>query len=105
MSLFVIPASVSSHLKKIIKDFVWSYNVFISGFLSINWREVYSLCCSKEEGGLGVRPLWYLNEALKIKWLCILLKRKLLFGGMLIVKYGVDICWIFPSPMGSGDYG
>ena len=48
------------------RDFLWDSNNSDNGFHWVNWDEV---CCPKQEGGLGIRPLRVMNEALKTKWL------------------------------------
>ena len=63
MSLFTILASTAHQLEKIMRDFLWDSNNSGSGF---PWDEV---CRPKQEGGLSIRPLRVMNEALKTKWL------------------------------------
>ena len=66
LSLFTVPASVARLLEKIMRDFLWSKPDSINGFHWVCWDEI---CHPKEEGGLGIRPLRAMNEALKTKWL------------------------------------
>lgn len=51
LSLFTIPSSVAARIKKIKRDFLWEGR--------------------KEEGGLGLRPVKLMNQALLGKWLWI----------------------------------
>ena len=67
------------------RDFLWANNETSSGFCWVNWREV---CCSKQEGGLGIRPL----RRMKTKWLWHFIKEEnALWRNVIIGKYGVDI--------------
>jgi len=61
MSLFTIPASIAHQLGKIMRDFLWNSNKSGNGLHWVNWDEV---CCPKQEGGLDIRPLRVMNEAL-----------------------------------------
>jgi len=62
MSLFTIAVKI----KKIIRDFLWSGNEPSTSFHWVNWGDI---CHPKHEGGLGIRCLCEMNEALKAKWL------------------------------------
>jgi len=66
MSLFTIPTNIASGLEKIMRDFLWNSNDNGNGLHWLNWNEV---CRPKQQGGLGIRPLRVMNEALKTKWL------------------------------------
>ena len=66
MSLFTIPASIASRLEKIMRDFLWNSNENGNGLHWVSWNEVSR---PKHEGGLGIRPLRVMNDALKTKWL------------------------------------
>jgi len=61
MSLFTIPASTAHQLERIMRDFFWNSNNSGNGFHWDNWDEV---CRPKHEGGLGIRPLRVMIEAL-----------------------------------------
>ena len=45
------------------RDFLWSNNEIDGGFHWVNWREVG---CTKQEGGLDIRGLRHMNEALNV---------------------------------------
>ena len=62
MSLFTIPVSIAHSLEKIMRDFLWSNSP--KGLHWVNWGDV---CRPKHQGGLGIRPLRDMNEALKSK--------------------------------------
>ena len=89
MFLVTVSASVANHLVKIMRDFLWFNNGTGSVFHWVYWKDV---CCSKQDGGLGIRPLRHMNEALKTKWLwCFAKEEKALWRKAIIAKCGVDI--------------
>jgi len=88
MSLFTIPASIVSRLEKIIRDFLWNSNDNGNGLHWVSWNEV---CRPKHEGGLGIRPLRVINDALKTKWLWRFAKEEdAMWKNMIKAKYGID---------------
>jgi len=103
MSLFTIQASIANRLDKIMTGFLWSNNETSSGFHWVNWREA---CCSKQEGGLGTRPLRQMSEALKTKWLWRFTKEEnVLWRNVIITKFGVHILgsWTKKSALAHGE--
>ena len=66
MSFFTIPVSIVRCLEKIMRYFLWPNNRLTKGIHWVNWREV---CRPKYQGGLGIRLLCQMNDALKIKWI------------------------------------
>ena len=66
MSLFVIPKKVRIRLEIIQKDFLWGGLGDRSKIHLVNWSDV---CKAKNFGGLGIRRLHNLNQALLEKWL------------------------------------
>jgi len=64
MYLFTIPTSLARCLEKIVRDFLWPNNGSTKGLHWVNWGEIF---CPKHQGGLGVRPLSEMNDAIKIK--------------------------------------
>ena len=65
LSLFRIPKIVWSRLEKIQRDFLWGGgNLELKPHL-VNWNTV---CQEKNRGGLGVRGLSMMNQALLCKW-------------------------------------
>ena len=88
MSLFTIPASIASRLEKIMRDFLWNSNDNGNGLHWVNWNEV---CRPKQLGGLGIRPLRDMNEALKTKWLWRFAKEDSdMWKNGIKAKYGID---------------
>jgi len=86
MSLFTIPASVASLLEKIMRDFPWSKHEGNNGFHWVCWDEI---CRPKEDGGLGIRSIRSMNEALKTKWLWrFASKDDALWKRVIVSKYG-----------------
>jgi len=54
----------------------------------VNWNEV---CCPKHQGGLGIRPLRVMNEALRPNGCGVLQRRMMLFVNIWSkAKYGID---------------
>ena len=65
LSLFRIPKIVWSRLEKIQRDFLWGGGNFERKPHLVNWIIV---CREKSRGGLGVRGLSMMNQALLCKW-------------------------------------
>ena len=87
MSLFTIPASIANQLEKITRNFLWSKHDSNSGFQWVSWDEI---CFAKEDGGLGIRSLRAMNEALKTKWLWrFATEDDALSKKVIVSKYGV----------------
>ena len=64
LSLFQIPKLVCARLEKIQRDFLWGGGNLKRKPHLVNWNTVYS---EKKIGGLGVRSLSKLNQALLCK--------------------------------------
>jgi len=104
MSLFTIPASVASLLGKIMRDFLWSKQEGNNGFHWVCWDEI---CRPNKDGGLGIRPIRSMNEALKTKWLWRFTSEDdVLWKKVIVSKYDSDRLgwWSKRAPllMGSG---
>ena len=65
LSLFRIPKLVYARLEKIQRDFLWRGGNLERKLHLVNWNTV---CSEKKTGGLGVRSLSKLNQALLCKW-------------------------------------
>ena len=65
LSLFRMPKLVCSRLEKIHRDFLWGGGNLERKPHLVNWKTV---CLEKNKGGLGVRNLSKLNQALLCKW-------------------------------------
>ena len=61
MSLFVIPRKVRIRLERIQRDFLWGALGERSKIHLVKWSNV---CKAKNFGGLGIRRLHSLNQAL-----------------------------------------
>ena len=66
MPLLTIPASIAHRLEKIMRDFLWNTRENDNAVYQVNWDEI---CRPRQKGGLGIRPLRVMNDALKTKWL------------------------------------
>jgi len=87
MFSFTIPASIASQLG-VMLDFLWSKHDSNRGFHWVSWDEI---CCPKEDGGLGIRPLQTMNEALKTNWLWrFAIEDDSLWKKVIVSKYVVD---------------
>lgn len=60
MSIFKCPGSVSQHIEKLQRNFLWRGVAERNRIHLLNWSKI---CKSKKEG-LGIRPLKLVNEAL-----------------------------------------
>jgi len=88
LSLFTIPVSVARLLEKIMRYFLWSKHESNIGFHWVCWDEI---CCPKEDGGLRIRPIHAMNEALKTKWLWrFVTEDGVLWKKVIVSKYGTD---------------
>ena len=65
LSLFRMPKIVCSRLEKIQRDFLWGGGNLERKPHLVNWKTV---CLEKSRGGLGVRGLSVMNQALLCKW-------------------------------------
>ena len=65
-SLFKCPASVIKRIERMQREFLWPGNSNHKMFHLVDWD---SICKSKEEGGLGMKRLGQMNQALLGKWL------------------------------------
>ena len=71
------------------RDFLSSSNETITGFHWVNWGEV---CYSKQEEGLGIRPLRHMSKALKTKWLWPFAKgEEALWENVIKAKFGFTV--------------
>ena len=64
MAVFKIPTWVINKIDRIRRNFLWFGGNKGKGFVPVAWRKVTS---SKEEGGLGIRDLEMLNDAMLCK--------------------------------------
>ena len=86
MSLFVIPKNVRTRLERIQRNFLWGDTEERRKFHLVNWAEV---CKDKKHGGLGLRHLEGLNQALLGKWLWkFSLERESLWRKVIFGKFG-----------------
>ena len=70
------------------RDFLGPNNGSTKGLHWVKWGGV---CCPKQRGGLGIRPLCEMNDALKSKWLWRFDKEDdALRRNVIASKYGVD---------------
>ena len=65
ISLFRMPKIVCARLEKIQRDFLWGGGNLDRKPHLVNWKTV---CLEKSRGGLGVRGLSVMNQALLCKW-------------------------------------
>ncbi|KAL0292355.1 UNVERIFIED_CONTAM: hypothetical protein Sradi_6992700 [Sesamum radiatum] len=62
-SAFLLPKAIIQILERKMREFLWKGSSG-SGYAKVSWAQV---CKSKEEGGLGIRSVLHMNQALMIK--------------------------------------
>ncbi|GKB25546.1 hypothetical protein Tco_0864947 [Tanacetum coccineum] len=62
--VFLLPRDTIYETEKAMKGFLWSQGELAKGKAKISWKNV---CCSKSQGGLGIKPLREWNEVLLLK--------------------------------------
>ena len=65
-SIFRCPVSIIKRLERLQIDFLWHGTSSQKKLHLVDWE---SICKPKDEGGLGIRPLKKMNQALLGKWL------------------------------------
>ena len=100
MSLFHIPTSVASRLEKLQRTFLWDSSGETRKYHLVDWQRV---CRPLQHGGLAIRQLCRVNEALLGKWLWRFgHERDALWRRVIAGKYGVCAGgWTTPLPRGS----
>ncbi|XP_026456295.1 uncharacterized protein LOC113357182 [Papaver somniferum] len=66
MSIYKWLRKIIDACERIIRNYLWSRNVEDQKCVTLKWENV---CTSKEEGGLGIRNLEYLNKPFLMKFL------------------------------------
>ena len=64
-SFFRAPSAVINRLTAIQRNFLWGGNLEGKKIAWVAWSQV---CASRERGGLGIKDIKALNNALLIKW-------------------------------------
>ena len=82
-----MPKIVAKRLEKLQKGFLWGGGSLERKVHLINWEVV---CAQKEKGGLGLRKIILLNEALLGKWIWRFAIEKDNLWKVLLVKYGQE---------------
>ncbi|GKV16853.1 hypothetical protein SLEP1_g27427 [Rubroshorea leprosula] len=87
MSFYLLPKQVIYELDKIRRKFLWGG---VEEGRKIAWVSWDRVCCSKKEGGLGIKNLRWFNMALLGKWWARLAVEgdKGLWSRVLLEKYG-----------------
>ncbi|GAU21095.1 hypothetical protein TSUD_10120 [Trifolium subterraneum] len=96
----IFKVSLLKELKKWIKNFIWSGDIFQRKLVTVSWKK---LCRPYSEGGLGLRSLMNLNEASKLK-LCwdllnsqeqwaVLIKSRVFRGHRCITRHIFSSIW------------
>lgn len=66
LSLFKCPATIADCIERLQREFLWHGKDMSKKYHLVKWDNV---CRSKNEGGLGIRPIRQMNCALLGKWL------------------------------------
>jgi hypothetical protein len=91
LSLFPIPSSVASHIKKLHRDFLWGDLGEDFKYHLVSWSMV---CSPISKGGLGIRNLRTFNKALLGKWLWHYDMREALWRTVVDAKYSSTWAWL-----------
>ncbi|XXG59153.1 hypothetical protein AAC387_Pa04g1283 [Persea americana] len=87
MSIIKCPIAIINRIEKLQRDFLWHGREDSKKIHLVNWKLV---CSPKDSGGLGLRPLRNMNQALLGKWLWRLGEDSYgLWRSILIAKYRV----------------
>ena len=87
MSILKCPIAIINRIEKFQRDFLWEGREESNKIHLVNWK---SVCRRKKSGGLGIRPLKSLNQALLGKWLWRLGdESEGLWRNILLAKYKV----------------
>ncbi|KAG4954205.1 hypothetical protein JHK87_039799 [Glycine soja] len=85
LSFFRAPATVINRLTAIQRQFLWGGNFEGKKIAWVAWRQV---CVSREMGGLGIKDIKVLNNALLIKWKWLMFHQSdQLWSRILVSKY------------------
>jgi hypothetical protein len=86
LSLFPIPSSIAHRIEKIQRDFLWGGLGDEVKYHLVNWHQI---CRPIQEGGLGVKQMVALNNALLGKWHWRFANEKTaLWREVIVSKYG-----------------
>lgn len=80
MSLFVMPKGVSNQLNRIFRQFFWNEKDIKRRIHTVRWEQ---FCTDKGKGGLGLKDLQAMNQALLCKWHRRLAIRVMICGNQL----------------------
>lgn len=96
-----IPRGVTEHMEKIQQDFIWNNEVGRRRIHAVSWE---TFCKQKKNGGMGVRKLNVMNDAMlgRIAW-NIMSKPDNLCSSVLVGKYGRNSNLITERKMVSSD--
>ncbi|KAH1266244.1 putative ribonuclease H protein [Glycine max] len=85
LSFFRAPSAVINRLTVIQRNFLWGGNLEGKKIAWVAWSQV---CASRERGGLGIKDIKALNNALLIKWKWFMFQQTdQLWSRILISKY------------------
>jgi len=85
LSFFRAPIAVINRLTAIQRHFLWGGNLEGKKIAWVAWRQV---CASREMGGLGIKDIKVLNNALLIKWKWLVFHQSdQLWSRILVSKY------------------
>ncbi|KAL0292691.1 UNVERIFIED_CONTAM: Retrovirus-related Pol polyprotein from type-2 retrotransposable element R2DM [Sesamum radiatum] len=71
LAVFILPKAVIKVIERRMRDFLWK-GVSGTGYAKVSWLQV---CKSKEEGGLGIRRVLFMNQALMLRHIWRILQR------------------------------
>ena len=64
MQTTLIPCGICDQIEKYIRSFIWGSNLNMCRAHLVLWEQI---CKPKKEGGLGIRKVRLMNEALLVK--------------------------------------
>lgn len=87
LSILIISVQVTEKLEQIMRNFLWGITTEARRYHFLSWDQI---TIPKGWGGLGIRRIRDMNQALLTKWIWRLGSERGLWKRVMITKYGID---------------